>query len=246
MTSESIQGFKIFPLMFSANCTSCHNVFIKEHTVRTHDEQKPSGLTLFVLNIPPYATEAGLKNAFSNVGKIKRIILEDTAEDQRGDGFKRAFIVFNNRESLLKALKLQKLNPISSDIRPVKVGLEKWIEEYNKGICNPEELQEEINTFMAKYDEGNQNQKEETLEDEEGWTLVTKTGRRPGLSRKESLENKLNDKSQKATKKKELKNFYTFQIRESKMKNIVDLRKKFEEAKQKVQLMKQARKFKPY
>ena len=40
-------------------------------------------------------------------------------------------------------------------------------------------------------------------------------------------------------------NFYSFQIRESKKNKIVEMRKKFEEDKQKINRMKQERKFKP-
>ncbi|CAG9863147.1 unnamed protein product [Phyllotreta striolata] len=244
MTEESVQGFKILPLVFSQQSTSWHEILLKEHSVRHQDELKPLGQTLFILNVPPYACETGLRNAFSNVGNIKRVIFEN-AEDQSGDGFKRVFVVFNKREYLLKALKLTQLNPLSSDTQPIKIGVEKWIEDYNRSICDSEQLQQEVNTYMAQYDESKK-QKPEEVVDDEGWTVVTKGGRRPGISRKESLANKLNEKTQKSTKKKELKNFYTFQIRESKMKNIAVLRKNFEEAKKKVELMKQARKFKPY
>ncbi len=50
------------------------------------------------------------------------------------------------------------------------------------------------------------------------------------------------------TKKKdtELKNFYRFQIRDDKMKQLDTLRKKFEEDKERVAKMKDARKFKPF
>ncbi|KAG5886095.1 hypothetical protein JTB14_031696 [Gonioctena quinquepunctata] len=247
MSSKTIQGFKVLPLQFSAESTSCHDILIKEHSIRTKDEKKPPGQTLFVLNIPPYATESGLKNAFSLSGKITRVILEESEENHLNkDGFKRGFIVFNKRDNLLKALTLETLRPMSPKERPVKVGLKKWIEEYNSSICDSEELQKQIDTFMAKYDKNENKTKKEEVVDDEGWTVVTKGGRKPGLSRKESVENKLNNKISKGSKKKELKNFYTFQIRESKMKNIATLRKNFEEAKNKVSLMKQARKFKPY
>lgn len=70
--------------------------------------------------------------------------------------------------------------------------------------------------------------------------------RNPGLARKESVVNKLNEKIGRGAKKKELKNFYTFQIRENKMKNLAELRKSYEEAKNKVKQMKNIRRFKPY
>jgi ribosomal RNA-processing protein 7 len=45
---------------------------------------------------------------------------------------------------------------------------------------------------------------------------------------------------------KELTNFYRFQIREEKQKKLFDLRKKFDEDREKVAVMKAGRKFKPF
>jgi ribosomal RNA-processing protein 7 len=50
----------------------------------------------------------------------------------------------------------------------------------------------------------------------------------------------------KADNSKELKNFYRFQMREEKTKKLGDLRKKFEEDKQRVAQMKASRSFKPF
>ncbi|XP_023017073.1 ribosomal RNA-processing protein 7 homolog A [Leptinotarsa decemlineata] len=241
---NTVQGFKVLRLIFSAESTSSHDILIKEHSIRTKDESKPLGQTLFVLNVPPYATEAGLKNAFSPPGKITRVIIEEIEQSHSNrNGFKKAFIVFNKREYLLKALCLKTLKPMSPTERPLKVGLEKWIEEYNSSICDPEELQKRVTNYMKQYDKKEIKSQKVEVVDDEGWTVVTKGGRKPGIARKESVENKL---VSKGSKKKELKNFYSFQIRESKMKNIATLRKNFEEAKSKVIQMKNARKFKPY
>lgn len=45
---------------------------------------------------------------------------------------------------------------------------------------------------------------------------------------------------------KELTNFYKFQIREQKQNKLFDLRKKFDEDREKVAQMKAGRKFKPF
>ncbi|CAG8817060.1 25808_t:CDS:2, partial [Dentiscutata erythropus] len=47
-------------------------------------------------------------------------------------------------------------------------------------------------------------------------------------------------------KNKELPDFYRFQMRESKRNKHVELRKKFEEDKKKIERLKAARRFKPY
>lgn len=53
-------------------------------------------------------------------------------------------------------------------------------------------------------------------------------------------------RGEKKKKNKELKNFYTFQIKEQKIEKLELLRKKFEEDKERVAAMKAARKFKPF
>lgn len=204
------------------------------------------GQTLFVLNVPPYVTEPSLKNVFLSAGKILHVIFDNNEENFiKNDGFRKAYVVFKSREVLLKALKLNNLNVLSTKENPLKTGVEKWTEEYNDSIKSPELLQKEIDEYMKNFDDNEKSSKTE-ITDDDGWTVVTKGGRKPGLSRKESVLNSLDVKSVKKTKKKELKNFYTFQIRETQMKNIAELRKNYEEAKNKVKLMKAARKFKPY
>lgn len=242
--------FLVLPLQFSTSSTSCHNLFIKEHSVRHVDERKPAGKTLFVLNIPPYATEKSLKLSFSKAGRVKSVIfqIEDT-EQEINDGFKRAYVVFEKREGLLKVMKLDSINSLSTDKVTLNVGLEKWIEDYNSSIYASKELQKEINTYMNNYDKHEEKKRKADKEesaDDEGWTVVTKKGRNPGVSRKESVKLKLNEKGKTLSQKKQLKNFYTFQVRESKMEYIAALRKSFEEAKNKINLMKKARRFKPY
>ncbi|XP_028155628.1 ribosomal RNA-processing protein 7 homolog A [Diabrotica virgifera virgifera] len=243
--SSDISTFTVLPLVFSTECTSSHDVYIKEHSVRAVSEDKPPGQTLFMLNVPPTATEVGLRNAFSSVGNIRRIIFEKNTKEE-GDGFKRAYIVFNKRDHLVRALQLKSLKPMSTDNEPIETGLNLWVKNYNNSICDRDVLRKKVEQFMADFDSQEKKDKTEENVDDEGWTVVTKGGRKPGLSRKESLANKLNEKVQKGAKKKELKNFYTFQIRESKKEQIALMRKSFEKDKEKVALMKQGRKFKPY
>jgi hypothetical protein len=57
---------------------------------------------------------------------------------------------------------------------------------------------------------------------------------------------KTNPRARQPKKNLELKNFYRFQIRDEKMKQLDMLRKKFEEDKQKVAKMKESRKFRPF
>jgi len=85
-----------------------------------------------------------------------------------------------------------------------------------------QELQADIDSFMEEHDrkvaeEQLKLKESEGQEDEDGWVTVTRKGRKPGFARKESVEQKVLEKEGKKKAKKQLLNFYTFQIRESKM-----------------------------
>ncbi|KAF2886205.1 hypothetical protein ILUMI_19967 [Ignelater luminosus] len=254
MKSKTIKGFKVIPIQFSATSSSQHDLFIKQHTAHNQAADKPVDRTLFILNVPPYATENSFKAVFSCAGPVKNVIFqnkpqssETTDKTSQVTGFKVAYVVFEKPASVQKALSLTSLEPLSTEDHPVETGLKKWIKEYNSSISNQEELQKSIDIFMAKYDKEQKKLKQQEKQtDDGGWTVVTKKGRNPGVSRKKSVEDKITEKNEKAEKRKYLDDFYVFQKREAKMKRVAEMRKEFEQAKKKVEAMKQARKFKPY
>jgi ribosomal RNA-processing protein 7 len=100
--------------------------------------------------------------------------------------------------------------------------LVEWKSDYDNQIVSGLELQAEIDTFMDQHDKRVSDEQmllkeAEGQADEDGWVTVTKKGRKPGFARKESVEQKVLEKEGKKKTKKQLLNFYTFQIRESKM-----------------------------
>lgn len=54
------------------------------------------------------------------------------------------------------------------------------------------------------------------------------------------------EKEKQKQKDKKLINFYSFQMRETKMEHLTQLRRKFENDKKRIATMRAARKFKPY
>uniref|UniRef100_A0A6M2DKG1 Hipothetical protein n=1 Tax=Xenopsylla cheopis TaxID=163159 RepID=A0A6M2DKG1_XENCH len=262
--ADSLLGFKALLLPYSKKNTDSHYVYIKEHSVRGQTEDKPKGKTLFVLNVPHYATEDSMKRVFSEAGEVQTVIFSQKPScvtnktDENSNifsskpivGFKVAYIVYKSVMALQKCLTLRQLPPLSIKEAPVNCGIKHWIEQYNNSIIDENIMQVEIDKFMKIYDqeENKKLQHEKSLQeaDDEGWVTVTKHGRKPGFARKESVENKILQKDKAGKKRKELLNFYTFQIRESKMKHLVSLRQKFEEDKKRIALLKQSRKFKPF
>ncbi|CAH0398944.1 unnamed protein product [Chilo suppressalis] len=254
--------FKALELKLT-NSIFLHTIYIKEHAVREHTADRPSGRTLLVVNIPPYVDEKGITNAFSEAGAITSVEFCDkptTAEkkaaklkyiqDESPSTCKVAYIVFEKVSQLDKALHLSQLNPLNSEDHQIEVGMKKWINQYNNSVVMPKILKERIEIFMKHHDKemakAEKKEKALTEEDDEGWVTVTKRGKVQSFARSEKVENKIMEKEEKNKKRKELKNFYTFQIRESKMKHIVTLRQKFEEDKKKIAQIKQSRRFKPF
>ncbi|CAB3222045.1 unnamed protein product [Arctia plantaginis] len=261
-TIKRVQNFHACDLKLTETSTASHTIYFKEHIVREHTKEKPQGRTLLVVNVPPYADENGMINAFRDAGTVQSVqfyLKPSTAEvkdvlkfipDPQETTFKAAYLVFKTVAELDKALKLSKLCPLNSDKHQVKVGIKKWVDEYNSSVILPKTLKENIELFMKQFDSEAQKQekKEKELEgeDDEGWVTVTKKGKVQSFARSEKVESKIMQKEERKKKRKELKNFYRFQIRESKMKHIVALRHKFEEDKKKIAQIKQSRRFKPF
>lgn len=94
--------------------------------------------------------------------------------------------------------------------------------EYNKGIISEKAIKQNVEKFMAAYDDKIACKKalEKAEEDEgaDGWVTVSGRKKRGQYapSRKESTINKIQRKEKEKNNKKELRNFYTFQIREAK------------------------------
>ncbi|CAH2269321.1 ribosomal RNA-processing protein 7 homolog A [Pararge aegeria] len=259
-STKRTHEFKALELKFNDQSTSPHTIYFKEHSVRDHDSDKPSGRTLFIINVPPYANEDGLKNAFSEAGVIISVIFNmkpisvtqsiKFMKETCKPSFKICYLVFKKVSELNKALELKKLHPLNSNDQEVNIGMKKWIQEYNNSVEQPKLLKERIETFMKEHDKkiDSEQKQEKQLEkeDDEGWVTVTKGGKVQSFARTDKVESKIMAKEESKKKRKELKNFYTFQIRESKMKHIVSLRQKFEEDKKKIVQIKQSRRFKPF
>lgn len=216
--------------------------------------------------MPPYVQEKELQHAFQRIGDIEQVYLgsdlndlpsmdDDSITDSKYfnpkqpiDKFKCAWLVFKASRSLRAALKEQEVVLYENDRTILVTGLDRWMNEYMNGVVIEKDLEAEVNKYMDVFevDEMNEKEDEKRVEtDEDGWTVVKKSGRNAGFQQKESVISKIEDKVESRKSKKELANFYTFQIRESKQRHIVSMRKRFESDKRKVEQMKKERKFKP-
>lgn len=253
MSAKKCGDFSVLPLKFVDKSTVGHDIYFREHSSHKHEEDKPLGRTLFIVNIPPYVNESNLKQIFSLSGEIRSVVLinglpqnnENPCAAKLQKGFQSGYIVFKKRESLLKALELTHLNPISNESQPVLTGLLKYVQDYNNTICNVDELKEKCKKVISDYDLKRSENNDKDQIDDDGWTVVGKKGRNPGLALKESVDTKLKEKIKKK-EKKILKNFYPHQIRESKQNYITALREKYQADKKRIEVMKHSRTFRPY
>ncbi|XP_017272124.1 ribosomal RNA-processing protein 7 homolog A [Kryptolebias marmoratus] len=264
-------GFTVLSLQFSPDSSARHSVFVKEHKVRAEKSSgRPLDRTLFVLDIPPYCSEAVVKDLFSQFGSVRSVELKDHpgSSEEPGprlsrlfrpaekQGFKVGYVVFESPSSIAAAKSHPCDDPlvVSTQLRPVRTGVQKWIQQYIESFIPTDKLQQIVDAFMQDYDkrkeEEEERQKQEAekqQEDEEGWVKVTR-GHKGAKARphSEAADQRTLQREKRKKRRKELLNFYTWQHRNTQKEHIAELRKKFEEDKQRIALMRAQRKFKPY
>ncbi|XP_064471003.1 ribosomal RNA-processing protein 7 homolog A-like [Ornithodoros turicata] len=266
MAPSSAKGFLSLPVKFSAESSASHFLFFKEHNIRETDNKKPLGRTLFVVGVPPCADKGSLRRLFTEFGNVSSVLLQKVPSSGQAEvgkakffserssinGFKVAYVVFQSTEGLESALAANTSEPrvLCSGEAPISVGMQKWCDDYKSSFVDVDQLQRKVDAYMEDYDKRIEEEKTRAKEtegvpDEEGWTTVTKYGKRPVIPRTDAIAKKIDVLEKKKRSRKELLNFYTFQIRQSKMDHIANLRKKFEEDKKRIAIMKSARRFKP-
>nr|XP_054325967.1 ribosomal RNA-processing protein 7 homolog A-like [Pongo pygmaeus] len=211
------------------------------------------------------ATQESLSRLLSTCGPLQSVELQekpdlaDSPKESRSKffhpkpvpGFRVGYVVFQKPSGVSAALALKGPLLVSTESHPVKTGIHKWISDYADSVPDPEALRVEVDTFMEAYDqkiaeEEAKAKKEEGVPDEESWVKVTRWGRQPVLPRTEAASLRLLERERRKRARKELLNFYAWQHRESKMEHLAQLRKKFEDDKQRIQLLRAQCKFRPY
>ncbi|XP_074511607.1 ribosomal RNA-processing protein 7 homolog A [Sebastes fasciatus] len=264
-------GFTVLSLRFSSDSVAQHKLYVKEHKVRAEkSSRRPMDRTLFVLNIPPYCPQDVVKELFSQFGSVESVELRDHPGSTRESGpklsrlfkpvekqgFKVGYVVFQSSSSLTVAKSHPHDVPlvVCTEQRPVRTGTQKWIQQYTESFIHPDKLQQIVDSFMEGYDkrkeeeaERQRKEAEQQQEDEEGWVKVTRGPKgTKGRPHSEAANKRTLQKEMRKKKRKELMNFYTWQQRNTQKEHIAELRKKFEEDKQKISLLRAQRKFRPY
>ena len=136
-------------------------------------------------------------------------------------------------------------------------GIQKWIKEYrDRFAADTDELEERARQYLASneyktkgksttdshFNGGDDN-------DDDGWVVVSRTLKKTRQRMVPSTDktlNRLRAKHTRSNEKKELENFYKFQMTDKKVDQLEQLKMKFELDKQRIVQMRQQRKFKPF
>ncbi|KAM6306929.1 ribosomal RNA-processing protein 7 homolog A-like [Podargus strigoides] len=260
-------GYTALAVKFGERQRSAHCLLVKEHQVREGaGTAHPPRRTLFVLNVSPYCSPDALSRLFARCGCVQSVeVCEKPEPGEKKEkftskffnrktvtGFQVAYVVFRKPSGVQVAKALSREGPllISTESHPVKTGISSKLA---LAIFLLASAGEKLYPFLAEsypacprliLTEEAKAAKEEGIPDEEGWVKVTRKGRKPGLPQTEAANLWVLEREKQKRACKELPNFYAWQHHETKREHeyIAQLRKKFEEDKQRIALME----FQPY
>lgn len=161
-----------------------------------------------------------------------------------------------NKKANLKKSNKKKENPKTSSPSSNLHGIAKWIQEYRERFSlDLEQIEQTSRSYLAannlkvnnEFQTMNQSSNED--DDDAGWTVVSselKKTRQRMIPSTEKTLNRLRAKQKYSSQKKELVNFYKFQMTDKKVDQLEQLKSKFELDKQRILQMRQQRKFKPF
>lgn len=138
---------------------------------------------------------------------------------------------------------------------PIKpMGSAYYLHAYELQVLDKETLSEQVAKALQDFDRAEKESIEElqqqaNMVDEDGFTLVVGSHRKTkaGILGKQKLANTVeSEKAKNSLKKKEKQDFYRFQLREKKKEEMNDLLSKFKADQEKVRLMREKKRFRPY
>lgn len=257
---DQMNGYLVIPIALNQDKKSpvYHILYIKKHeaknTLKDSPEVDNSGRIIYAVNLPISTTISNIKELFQDIAGV-------IVEDFRPEIGNRGQIILVDKASctrlLSKAKQLYKLetDPICwHDDNTKPFGYQKYITYGENQFPQHEILMKEVNNFMAVYNDAEEREKQTRrsrvgLVDEDGFTLVvnhTKGSKGSIAAQENATQQKLKDEMNKRNKKKQMSDFYRFQIREQKKKATNDILKNYNDDKAKILELREKRRFKPY
>lgn len=155
-------------------------------------------------------------------------------------------LAFTQIKSLSKQEKITRWSEIDG-------GTTYFLRSYKKQILDLNLLKEKIGNYLNIFNKAekesidNLSQKKKII-DEDGFTLVVGDHRKTvaGMNKFRKLSSELSEKTKEKNKKKEKSDFYRFQFREKKKKEMNELMLKFKEDQNKFEEIKKVKSFNPF
>jgi ribosomal RNA-processing protein 7 len=126
----SVAGFAVLPVSYPGNCT--HYIYARSHTGSKKNVSKtlPDGRTLFLVNVPPDATERELVLLFKNCGTVEKVVFDldpqetlveqdDSDEEGEDEPAEEAAVEGEAGEQPRKRRKLGKDKPLPPKVTPL-------------------------------------------------------------------------------------------------------------------------------
>ena len=134
------------------------------------------------------------------------------------------------------------------------MGSQFLLNKYRSRFLDPQELSDSVSQALVQFDEAEresmeQLQQQALLVDEDRITMVVGSHRKTkaGIMGRQKLASTVEvDKALAKMKKKEKEDFYRFQLREKKKQEMNDLLSKFKQDQERVRLMREKKRFRPY
>ena len=243
--SISLPGLTYISLRASANDDSCTGLFVQE--VDSNSKQ------LLCLFTEQELDDGSLQEALSAAGEIK--VSGRRSVVAGGCSFRSCILQFSSTKNRNKVLGLSSSFP-AADGDGALLGLRGWLSNLEESKVDQRALQSAVDGYMSTFD-AVESAKEAAVAslasrmEADGFTLVTK-GKKPRLE--DSVDTGASSSAVESDNQKRKKkrgsvvkqDFYGFQSRENKLDKLAELRRRFEEDKERVKRIKEARMFKPY
>ena len=251
----SVNGFTVLRVRM-ARLPFVRVLYIKAHRSKKDDGSAlPGDRTVFVANAG--LGEDALRAALSGFGEIERVELSGRGRQHGAqhsyvqapahqaaapagapsEGPQHAHVVFSKKRACEAALACSMVieppavdDDTDAEQHPGESqGVRAWVQEHRDREVAEGELQASVDAYMTYFDERTEEEKRarrDRVVDDDGFELVT-------YKRKSHAP----ETPEPPKKKKELVDFYRFQIREKKREELAALRNKFEADKRRVEAM---------
>ena len=219
----------------------------------------PVGRTVFATNPSFYFQESDFEAIFRHAGHIERVLVGSFQREGHRASFFRggcAHVVFTQAKALRKALAWTEADARKiSCPAPPQLGIAAWVAEYRNALVPAAILQQRSDVYLSNFDKLQQEKREQDAidarPDEDGWIKVVKSSKRkarrahlnPATAAQSGdfVVRKDNAKSSA----KVLDDFYKFQKREQRRKELEQLRTTFQDEKSRISKMQGDRRFRP-